>query len=271
MHRVVVSILAGVPVFVHAAPEQSAPEQSQGWSAYGGDPGGARYSSLREITAKNVGELKVAWTCRTGELGQGVKGWRRSAFEATPILYNGTLYLTTSSTDVIAVNAASGELRWRHDSQSRKDLHYSDGVSRGVSLWVDEQSAPDAPCRARIFAPTLDGRLLALDAATGKPCADFGEQGAVNLLKEIRSQFQEGDEWRNYLVTSPPAILDGKASGGSAIGDNRAVLDELGTVRAFHARSGRLGWSWDTSPRDPSNPVYKEWDSQTIGDASASH
>ena len=106
MHRILVSILAAVPVFVHAAPEQSAPEQSQGWSAYGGDPGGARYSSLREITAKNVGELKVAWTFRTGELGQGVKDWRRSAFEATPILYNGTLYLTTSSTDVIAVNAA---------------------------------------------------------------------------------------------------------------------------------------------------------------------
>src|SRR5258708_16499501 len=112
MHRVVVSILAGVPVFVHAAPEQSAPEQSQGWSAYGGDPGGARYSSLREITAKNVGELKVAWTFRTGELGQGVKDWRRSAFEATPILYNGTLNLTTTSTDVIALNAPTDALRY---------------------------------------------------------------------------------------------------------------------------------------------------------------
>jgi quinoprotein glucose dehydrogenase len=271
MHRILVLILAAVPVFVQAAPEQSAPDQSQGWPAYGGDPGGARYSSLREITAKNVGELKVAWTFRTGELGQGVKDWRRSAFEATPILYNGTLYLTTSSTDVIAVNAASGELRWRHDSQSRKDLHYSDGVSRGVSLWVDEQSAPDAPCRARIFAPTLDGRLLALDAATGKPCADFGEQGAVNLLKEIRSQYQEGDEWRNYLVTSPPAILDGKVIVGSSIGDNRAVLEELGTVRAFDARSGRLAWSWDPIPRDASNPVYKEWDSQTVENASAAN
>src|SRR5260221_2980939 len=132
-------------------------------------------------------------------------------------------------------------------------------------------SAPDAPCRARIFAPTLDARLLALDAATGKPCADFGEQGAVNLLKEIRSQYQEGDEWRNYLVTSPPAILDGKVIVGSSIGDNRAVLEELGTVRAFDARSGRLVWSWDPIPRDPSNPEYKEWDSQTVGNASAAN
>jgi quinoprotein glucose dehydrogenase len=266
MRRTGLLILAAVSTSVY-----SAPEQPVGWSAYGGDPGGSRYSSLTQITAKNVSDLTVAWTFRTGELGQGVKDWRRSAFEATPILYEGTLYLTTSSTDVIAVNAASGQLRWRHDSQSRKDLHYSDGVSRGVSLWVDEQSAQQAPCRARIFAPTLDGRLLALDAATGKPCADFGEQGAVNLLKDIRSQFQQGDEWRNYLVTSPPAILDGKVIVGSSIGDNRAVLEELGTVRAFDARSGQLVWSWDPIPRDPSNPIYKEWDSETVGNASAAN
>ena len=120
----------------------AAATQDSGWSAYGGDAGGTRYSPLTEITPANVGELRVAWTFRTGELGQGVKDWTRSAFEATPILYDGTLYLTTSSTDVIAVNAVDGTLRWRHDSQSRRDLHYSDGVSRGVSLWVDEASPP---------------------------------------------------------------------------------------------------------------------------------
>jgi quinoprotein glucose dehydrogenase len=246
-------------------------QASDGWSAYGGDPGGSRYSSLTQITAKNVGDLKIAWTFRTGDLGQGVKDWRRSAFEATPILYKGTLYLTTSSTEVVAVDGASGQLRWRHDSQSRKDLHYSDGVSRGVSLWVDEQSAQGAPCHARIFAPTLDGRLLALDAATGKPCTDFGEQGAVNLLKDIRSLFQDAGGWRNYGVTSPPAILDGKVIVGSSIGDNRAVLEELGSVRAFDARSGRLVWSWDPIPREPSNPVYKEWDSAKVAAASAAN
>ncbi|MBK7902059.1 MAG: PQQ-binding-like beta-propeller repeat protein [Proteobacteria bacterium] len=140
-----------------------------GWSAYGGDAGGTRYSTAAQITPANVARLEVAWTFRTGELGQGVKDWSRSAFEATPILHDGTLYLTTSSTDVVAVNAVTGQLRWRHASRSRDDLHYSDGVSRGVSLWVDPSSPPDAVCHARIFAPTLDGRLLALDAATGKP------------------------------------------------------------------------------------------------------
>jgi quinoprotein glucose dehydrogenase len=242
-----------------------------GWPAYGGDAGGTRYSPLSQINPSNVAQLQVAWVFRTGELGQGVRDWSHSAFEATPILHDGTLYLTTSSTDVVAVDAATGKLRWRHASESRKDLHYSDGVSRGVSLWVDESSAGGATCHARIYAPTLDSRLLALDAATGKPCLDFGDQGAVNLLRDVRSQFEEGDEWRDYLVTSPPAILDGKVIVGSSIGDNRAVLEELGTVRAFDAKSGELKWSWDPIPREPSNPVYAEWNAEALKTASAAN
>src|ERR1700721_4642618 len=128
MRHIGLLILAAVSTSVH-----SAPETRDGWSAYGGDPGGSRYSSLGQITEKNVRDLKVAWTFRTRALRQGVKDWHRSAFEATPILYEGTLYLTTSSTDVIAVNAASGQLRWRHDSQSRRDLHYSAAVSGGAA------------------------------------------------------------------------------------------------------------------------------------------
>ena len=242
-----------------------------GWPAYGGDAGGTRYSPLTQIGPENVADLKVAWVFRTGEMGQGVKDFRRSAFEATPILHDGTLYLTTPATDVVAVNAFTGELRWRHDSKNRTDLNYSDGVSRGVSLWVDEASPRDAACHARIFAPTLDGRLLALDAANGKPCLDFGEDGVVNLLHNVRSQFKEGDEWRDYLVTSPPAILDGKVIVGSSIGDNRAVLEELGIVRAFDARSGALVWSWDPIPRDASNPVYSEWTPESTANASAAN
>jgi quinoprotein glucose dehydrogenase len=249
----------------------AAPAPDAGWSAYGGDAGGTRYSPAAQITPANVGELRMAWTFRTGELGQGVKDWSRSAFEATPILYDGTLYLTTSSTDVVAVNAVTGRLRWRHASKSRNDLHYSDGVSRGVSLWVDTASPAGAVCHARIFAPTLDGRLLALDAATGRPCEDFGSRGSVNLLLDVRSQFVEGDEWRDYLVTSPPAILDGKVIVGSAIGDNRAVLEELGIVRAYDARTGKRVWSWDPIPRDASNPVYREWSAESTRTASAAN
>ena len=230
-----------------------------GWTAYGGDAGGTRYSPLTQISPATVNRLRVAWVFRTGELGKGVTDWTRSAFEATPILYDGTLYFTTPSTNVVAVDAATGALRWRHDSHNDNDLHYSDGVSRGVSLWVDPTSAVTSACRARIYAPTLDGRLLALDAATGQLCPDFGDHGAVDLLQGVRYTEKPGSGWRDYLVTSPPAVVDGKIIVGSSVGDNRAVNLELGTVRAFDARTGKLLWSWDPIPRDPDDPLYKEW------------
>jgi quinoprotein glucose dehydrogenase len=261
--RIVLAGIALVAPLVHAG--------DAGWPAYGGDAGGSRYSALAQITPDNVDELEVAWTFRTGELGEGVKDWERSAFEATPILHDGTLYLTTSATDVVAVDAITGKLRWRHASESRKDLHYSDGVSRGVSLWVDAEAPDGATCRARIYAPTLDGRLLALDADDGSPCADFGAGGAVNLLTDVRHTDESDAEWRNYLVTSPPAILDDLLIVGSSIGDNRAVNEELGIVRAFDARDGELRWQWDPIPRSPDNAVYADWSAEGLPAASAAN
>jgi quinoprotein glucose dehydrogenase len=230
-----------------------------GWAAYGGDSGGSRYSPLEQVTAANVKQLKVAWTFRTGDLGGDFIGGKALTFEATPILYNSVLYLTTMETNVVAIDAVSGKLRWRYNTRTRRDLHFASPASRGVSLWVDSSTPEANVCHARIFAPTLDSRLIALDAATGKPCDDFGDYGQINLSEGIRSKDSPGDDWRNYAVTSPPAILGDKVIVGSAIGDNRAVELELGVVRAFDARSGRLVWSWDPIPRDRSNSVYREW------------
>ncbi len=231
-----------------------------GWSHYGRNAGGTRYSPLQQITPANVAGLQVAWTFRTGDLGQGFPDdtWKKDmTFEATPILYDGTLYLTTSETNVVAVNAATGKLRWRHDSHVPR-VHYSDAASRGVSLWVDNRTAPAAVCHARIIAPTLNGKLLELDAATGKPCKDFGRDGVLDLTQHVR-RIKGNSEWRNYLVTSPPVVIDDKIVTGSSIGDNRAVQVALGIVRAFDARTGKLLWSWDPIPRSPANPVYKQW------------
>lgn len=237
------------------------PAPDVGWSYYGGDAGGTRYSTAAQITPANVKDLKVAWTFRTGDTGVGFPDdeWKsHMTFEATPILYEGTLFLTTSETNVVAVSAATGKLRWRYDANVSK-LWYSDAASRGVTLWVDGQSSSNAPCHARIFAPTLDSRIVALDASTGKPCADFADHGILDLLHGIHSTYETGSRYRNYLVTSPPVILDSKLIFGSSIGDNRGVALEYGTVRAYDARTGQYLWGWDPIPRDPSNPVYKEW------------
>lgn len=244
-----------------------------GWAYYGGNPGGKRYSTLKQITQSNVEDLEVAWTFRTGDAGTGFPGgeWQgHMTFETTPIFYDGTLYFTSSETNVFAVDAATGKLRWRHDAHVRK-LRYSDAASRGVSLWVDKESAANAPCHARIFAPTLDSRLLALDAGTGEPCAGFGENGAINLLHGVHSPGDPNDGWRDYLVTSPPAVVDGKVIVGSSIGDNRAVKEELGLVRAYDARSGKLLWSWDPIPRTPGNPVYEQWSTRAAKIGSAAN
>ena len=240
------------------------PAADAGWAYYGGDAGGARYSPAAQITPANVKHLQVAWTFRSGEDGAGFPGdeWTsHMTWEATPILYDGSLYFTTSETNVVAVDATTGKLRWRHDSHVPK-LWYSDAASRGVTLWVDPQSAPDAPCHARIFAPTLDSRLLALDAKTGKLCEDFADHGVLDLSHGIHSTYKPGDRFRNYLVTSPPVILDGKMIFGSSVGDNRGVELEHGTVRAYDARTGRFVWGWDPIPRDASNPVYAQWTPQ---------
>ena len=261
-----VPLLAGVAMLAgcNAVSAPTGPANDAGWPYYGADAGGSRYSPAAQITPENVDRLQVAWTFRSGEHGEGFPGdaWAtHMTWEATPILYDGTLYLTTSETNVVAIDAVTGKLRWRHDSQVAR-INYSDASTRGVSLWVDSHSRADEPCHARIFAPVLDSRLLALDAKTGKPCEGFADHGALDLLPGIHSTWDPGDEWRDYLVTSPPAIIDGKVIVGSSIGDNRGVQLELGIVRAFDARSGKLLWSWDPIPRDPSNPVYKEWSAE---------
>src|SRR6185369_1318613 len=120
-----------------------------GWPAYGNDPGGARYSGLAQIDRSNVTQLRVAWTFRTGALQPESPLNRKAAFEATPILVDGKLLLSTPFNNVTA---------------------------RGVSAWRDTKAPPGQACRLRIFAATLDARLTALDGDTGRPCADFGAQ-----------------------------------------------------------------------------------------------
>ncbi|HMG02878.1 MAG TPA: pyrroloquinoline quinone-dependent dehydrogenase [Edaphobacter sp.] len=213
------------------------------WPNYGNDPGGMRYSPLTEINRENVSKLKVAWIFHTGDISDGSRDRRRSGFEATPILVDGTLYLTTGFNRVIALDPATGKQRWAYDPRIDLTLDYGDGlVNRGVATWLDPTSASGQPCRRRIYEATLDARLVSLDAATGKPCMDFGDYGQVTL-RDVPG-YRAG--W--YHMTSPPAVIDGLVVVGSAIDDNQRAAMPAGVVRAFDARTGALRWSWDPMP-----------------------
>ena len=246
--------LAAVALGAGSATPAQSPEASD-WGYYGGDMFGQRYSSLDQINRANVRRLTVAWTYRTGERGAGFVQARRLTFEATPVLAFGRLYLETGTNIVIALDPESGRELWRFDPRVDRTRRYSENSSRGVSVWAstDPRWGPK-PCGRRIFTGTIDARLLALDADTGSPCADFGDAGQVDLTRGIRIRDRPA-----YLVTSPPAIYANVVIVGSAIGDNRAADVERGVIRGFDAISGALLWSFDPLPDSPSHPAAAEW------------
>jgi quinoprotein glucose dehydrogenase len=224
------------------------------WGYYGGDAFGQRFSSLDEINRKNVARLTVAWTYRTGELGAGLASAGKLAFEATPVLAFGMLYLQTPTSIVIALDPDTGRERWRFDPRINRALAYAEVGSRGVSVWEGSDAKHKGPCEQRVFAGTLDARLLALDALTGRPCADFGSAGQVDLTQGLRIRNEGG-----YLLTSPPAIYGSSVIVGSTIEGNRAADVERGVIRALDARTGAKIWSFDPLPDSPVHPAAGEW------------
>ena len=236
----------------HGSHGQSPPVSD--WDFYGGDMFGQRFSSLDQINRGNVTQLAVAWIYRTGERGAHFARADRLTFEATPVLGFGRLYLETATNIVMALDPASGEQRWRFDPHVDRTRRYSDSAARGVSLWQSGDARAAGPCTRRVFTGTLDARLLALDADTGRPCQDFGAHGDVDLTQGVRIRDREA-----YLVTSPPAIYGNVVIVGSSIGDNRAADVERGVIRGFDARSGALLWSFDPIPDSPAHPAAGEW------------
>lgn len=214
------------------------------WPNYGNDPGGMRYSQLAQINRANVATLRVAWTFHTGDISDGTGGTKASGFETTPIMVDGKLYLTTPFNRIIALDPETGRQLWAHDPQIDRHWQSGDGlINRGVVSWVDRKRSAAEPCRRRIFEATIDARLIAIDAADGNPCSDFGQNGQISL-RDVAG-FQPG--W--YHMTSPPTVVGDVVVVGSAIDDNGRVDMPSGVVRGFDARSGSLRWSWDPIAR----------------------
>ncbi|MAG34161.1 MAG: glucose dehydrogenase [Deltaproteobacteria bacterium] len=219
-----------------------------GWPVYGGDEAGTRHSVLDQITPSNVDELEVAWTYHTGDALEGF-GYGSSVsddlthgattFQNTPILVGRTLYLCSPLNRVIALDAETGQEKWSYDPKVDLDGLYV-LVCRGVSAWTDSRTRVGAFCSTRIFTGTLDGRLIALDSETGRPCEDFGEGGTVDLTEGVGDP-SPGE----YGVTSPPVVLGDRLITGSMVLDNRRTDAPSGVVRAYSARTGKRLWAWE--------------------------
>jgi quinoprotein glucose dehydrogenase len=228
----------------------SVPSPAGSWSYYGQDAGGKRYTSVRQINDRNVERLTVAWTYRTGELDTyaGTNALDKACFETTPILIGRSLYFSTASDRVIAVDAATGQQHWVYDPKVDLNGDYSEFSSRGVAAWPAAAAAGGDSLR--LFIGTIDGRLIALDAHTGHPVSAFGDNGTINLRTGLGKDIQE---------TSPPAVIGDRVIVGSAIGDNQRFDEAPGIVRAYSVHTGQLIWAWDPIPRDPADSGYATW------------
>jgi len=223
------------------------------WPFYGHDAGGGRFSPLTQIDRSNVARLAPAWTFHTGDmLDRGNN--QRTGFETTPIVVDGTMYLTTGVNRIIALDPETGKQRWSFDPKIDPSWGFGDGlINRGVSTWLDATKRSADRCRRRIFEATLDARLVAIDAASGAPCVDFGTSGEVSLTGV--NAYRRGA----YHMTSPPAVIDDLVIVGSAIDDNGAADMPAGVVRAFDARTGQLRWHWDPIPRELHSGAANAW------------
>jgi membrane-bound PQQ-dependent dehydrogenase (glucose/quinate/shikimate family) len=215
------------------------------WTDYGGTLAGQRFSGLDQINTANVGKLEPLWTYRTGDPGRSP--------EVTPLKIGDTLYGCTPHDIVYALDAETGKQRWRYDPKVDASQIYTI-VCRGMSY--HEQPGADAPCAKRLLVGTVDARLIALDAMTGRPCRDFGKAGTVNLfdgLGPVPPGF--------YYMTSPPTVAKGHVVVNAYIRDNQSTDEPSGVIRSFDPVTGALQWAWDMGAPDrigapPPGQVY---------------
>src|SRR5579875_2823501 len=220
------------------------------WTSYGHDPGNQRFSPLTQINRSNVKSLRVAWTFRTGDAYAPPSGSKPTQFEATPLYVDGKLFVSTPLGHIFALDPVSGKQLWSYDANIPKDKGYGDFANRGVSTWKSPSG------QRRIFLATIDARLIAVDAVTGKPCLDFGDNGIINLRSGLRLQ---PHGFADYEETSPPAVIGNTLIVGSGIADNGWTDEPSGEVRAFDVVTGKLKWTWDPIPQSPSAAGAKTW------------
>jgi quinoprotein glucose dehydrogenase len=224
---------AGVTDF--PAPQSQPPIPAAGeWREWGRDKAGARFSPLTQITRDNVRELEVVWSAPLAATPAG----KEAGAEATPLMVGDTLYTCNGVNEIFALDAETGAQRWHVDAGDDRPR-----TCRGVAYY----EAPGAAglCAARILAASGQSTLSAFDAATGRPCPGFGDNGTVNLLEGM-SAAPRG----YYYVTSAPAVVRDKIVVGGWVTDGQFWGEPSGVIRAFDAVTGELAWAWDMGRPD---------------------
>jgi quinoprotein glucose dehydrogenase len=206
------------------------------WPNPGNDKAGTRYAALDQINRENVKNLAVAWTYHTGDAGPG------TTIECTPLVIGGVMYVTTVRSKVVALDAATGKPVWTYDpytDTSRKFIKASGGVNRGAAFWSDGKAGG----QRRVILGVSDGRIISLDAASGKPDPSFGNGGELDLrIGLVEAQGQP------YGPTSPPMVFEDTVIVGCSTGERSPSAP--GDPRAFDVRTGKEMWRFHTVPRD---------------------
>ena len=232
--RVLASALSFTVVALCASAQHGAPNGE--WPYWGGDAGATRYTAIDQINAENVDQIAVAWRWKALPLIDGPDG----NLQATPIMRNGVLYTTTGVHQAAALDPATGETLWTFTADPQLRYRHPVGLSgRGLGYWSSDDVA-------RVYHNTSDGRLIAIDASTGKACSDFGESGYVDLTLGLtdRPNVRVGS-------SSPPIVVGDVVIAQVVPSMINATVKEAppGHVRGYDARTGKLLWTFHVIPR----------------------
>ncbi len=226
------------------------------WPAYGRTQSGLRYSPLTQINADNVKDLKVAWIYNTGDFKTDHDSGETTN-QVTPIKVGDNMYICTTHQKLVALDPATGKAKWTFDPRLKADNTFQHLTCRGVSYFdanntvgfeasLAAKKTTSEQCPQKVILPVNDGRLVAINATTGKPCTDFGHNGEVDLQKDMPFPYPGG-----YIPTSPPVVTGTTIIIAGSTTDNYSTEEPSGVIRGYDVNTGELLWVFDTGAEDP--------------------